>query len=213
MSNNVVRYDVSQNDGTNGQPSALYVLGGEPFANLDVFSNSFYSASGAGTLVLVEGGGQPLPGVRLRDNLFSVAAGKPLLEVGEPEASPDLAVQGNDWWPAGGHFEAAWGSHVLTSLAEARSVAGIELLGGAPVGKEVAPEVCALGQGPTTYPQARGELRAYELRPGAPLIDAGLNLHSAFGTEVGLHDFGGEPTPQGSGYDIGADERQPGDVC
>jgi hypothetical protein len=213
MHDNVVRYNVSQNDGTNGQPSGLYVLGGEPFSNLEVFSNSFYSGTGAGTLVLLEGGGASIPGLHLRDNLLSVAAGKPLLELPDPEDASGLAIQGNDWWPTEGHFEALWGTHVVTSLAEARTVAGIESVGGKPVGQNVAPEVCALGQGPTMYPQPPGELRAYELRVGSPLVDAGLNLSSLFGTEVGSTDFGVDPVPQGSGFDIGADERRSGEGC
>jgi hypothetical protein len=63
------------------------------------------------------------------------------------------------------------------------------------------------------YPQPPGELRAYELRVGSPLVDAGLNLSSLFGTEVGSTDFGADPVPQGSGFDIGADERRSGDGC
>lgn len=213
MHDNVVRYNVSQNDGTNGQPSGLYVLGGEPFKNLDVFNNSFYSAAGAGTLVLLEGGGEDVAQVHLRNNLLAVGAGKPLLELPDPSHAPGLAIQGNDWWPTEGHFEVTWATRQLTSLAELRAVTGAETRAGVAVGKSAAPEVCALGQGGTIYPRAPGELKAYEPRTGSPLIDAGLNLASSFGTPVGSHDFGGDPIPQGSGFDIGAEERQPGEAC
>jgi hypothetical protein len=213
MHDNVVRYNVSQNDGTNGQPSGLYVLGGAPFSSLEVFSNSFYSGTGAGTLVLLEGGGASIPGVHLRDNLLSVAAAKPLLELPDPEDASGLAIQGNDWWPAEGHFEALWGTRVVTSLAEARTLAGIESVSGRAVGQDLAPEVCALGGGATMYPSPPGDLKAYEPRAGSSLVDAGLDLASLFGTEVGAHDFGGDPVPRGAGFDIGADERQPGEGC
>ena len=89
----------------------------------------------------------------------------------------------------------------------------METLNGAPVGQSAAPEVCALGQGGTIYPLAPGRLNAYEPRAGSPLIDSGLNLADSFGTEVGSHDFGGDPIPQGAGFDIGADERVPGEGC
>jgi hypothetical protein len=87
MHDNVMRYNVSQNDGTNGQPSGLYVLGGQPFSNLEVFNNSLYSAAGAGALILLEAGERMLSQLHLRNNLLAVGAGKPLLEVGEPKGT------------------------------------------------------------------------------------------------------------------------------
>jgi Right handed beta helix region len=213
MHNNVVRYNISQNDGTNGQPSGLYVLGGQPFSTLDVFNNSFYSTTGAGTLVLLQAGELAMPEVHLRNNLLAVSASKPLLEVPEPETTPGLAIQGNDWWPTDGHFEVTWGTRQITSLAELRTATGAETLKGAPVGQSGAPEVCALGQGGTIYPRAPAELRAYELRAGSPLTNAGLDLKSSFGTEVGSLDFAGDPSSQGGKFDIGADEHHAGDTC
>jgi hypothetical protein len=213
MHNVVVRYDVSQNDGTNGQPSALYLLGGEPFANLDVFNNSFYSSAGAGALTLVAAGEQPIPQVHVRNNLLATGASKPLLEVPEPENAPGLAIQGNDWWPTAGRFEVTWGARQLTSLAELRAATGAETLAGNPTGRSSAPEVCALGQGGASDPRAPAELRAYELRSGSPLIGAGLDLGSAFATEVGTQDFAGDPNSTGGVFDIGADQHRAGEAC
>jgi hypothetical protein len=213
MRNNVVRYNVSQNDGTNGQPSGLYVLGGQPFSTLDVYNNSFYSTAGAGTLVLLQAGERAMPEVRLRNNLLAVSASKALLEVPEPENSSGLALQGNDWWPTDAHFEVTWGKRQITSLAELRSATGAETLSGSPVGQNSAPEVCAIGQAKTIYPLAPAELRAYELRTGSPLINSGLDLKGSFGTEVGSFDFAGDPSSQGGKFDVGADEHHAGDAC
>jgi hypothetical protein len=212
MHNNVVRYNVSQNDGTTGQPNALEVLGGEPFSNLEVFNNSFYSAAGGGPLLFIGGEGHRFSQLHLRNNLLAVGAGKPLLELPDPADASGLAIQGNDW-SAEGHFEVLWAGRRVASLAELRAATGVETLNGAPVGQSAAPEVCALGQGGAMYPLSPGQLAAYELRAGSPLIDTGLNLASSFGTEVGSRDFGADPIPQGSGFDIGADERVPGEGC
>jgi hypothetical protein len=211
--NDVVRYDVSQNDGTNGQPSGLYLLGGEPFEGLEVFNNSFYSQAGAGPLVLLEGEGQLFPGVHLRNNLLAVAAGKPLLELPDPEHATGIAIQGNDWWPGEGRFDVLWGSRSLASLAEVRAGTGMESVAGQPLGLSAAPEVCALGHGATMYPESPQSLTAYELRSGSPLIGAGLDLAKLFGTEVGAHDFGGDPVARESSFDVGADERRTSEVC
>lgn len=213
MHENVVRYDVSQNDGTNGQPSGLYVLGGEPFSGLEVFNNSFYSAAGPGPVVLLEGGGHRFSSLHLRNNLLASGTGKPLLEFFEPSEAAGLAIQGNDWWPGEGAFHVEWGKSSFGSLAEFRERTGMERLGHAPVGQSSPPEVCALGQGATLFPLEPGQLRAYELRSGSPLIDAGLDLAGLFGTDVGTRDFGGDRTPRGAGLDIGADERQPAEGC
>jgi hypothetical protein len=75
------------------------------------------------------------------------------------------------------------------------------------------PESCALGQGATVYPLAPGELRAYELRAGSPLIDAGIDLKGSFGTEVPSTDFASDPNSQSGKFDIGADEHHAGDAC
>ena len=213
MHNDVVRYDVSENDGTNGQPSGLYVLGGESFSNPQIFNNSFYSAAGAGPLVLLEAGEGTIAQLRLSNNLLAAGAGKPLLEVPEPGAMPGLAIQGNDWWPGGGPFDMRWGTRALSSLPEARSVTGIETVQGQPVGLSAVPEVCALGGGGTVFPRPPGELRAYELRPTSLLIGAGLNLAGLFGTQVGPHDFGGDPVAPEGRFDVGADEHQRGEGC
>jgi hypothetical protein len=96
MHNNVVRYNVSQNDGTTGQPNALEVLGGEPFSNLEVFNNSFYSAAGGGPLVFIGGEGHRFSQLHLRNNLLAVGAGKPLLEFPDPADASGLATQGRN---------------------------------------------------------------------------------------------------------------------
>jgi hypothetical protein len=213
MHDNVVRYNVSQNDGTNGQPSGFYLLGGEPLEHVEVFNNTFYSSAGAGPLALVEAGEHPYAEVHLRNNLLAESGAKPLLEVAEPAAASGLAVQGNDWWAASGAFDVQWGTSTFKSLAELRAGTGAETLAGTPVGASAAPEVCALGGGGTIYPLAPGELRAYELKPGSPLIGAGLDLAALFGTEVGHNDFGGDPPSRSGAFDIGADEHMAADAC
>jgi Right handed beta helix region len=213
MHDDVVRYDVSQNDGANGQPSALYMLGGERLQRIDVFNNSFYSSAGAGPLVLLEGEGKPFSDLHVRDNLLAAGPGKSLLDLTDPPDAAALAVQGNDWWPTSGPFSVLWGARMFSSLGELRTATGAETLNGKPVGLSAAPETCALGGGETTFPRAPGELRAYELRASSPLLGAGLDLHALFGTEVGANDFGGDPSARAGAFDVGADERQATDTC
>lgn len=205
---NVVRYNVSQNDGGNGQPSGLFVQGGAPLAGLDVFNNSFYSRAGRGPLIRVDGNFRFYSGLALRNNLLAASAGQPLLDVPDPFDARGLAVQGNDWWVGGSRFLARWGTRRLHGLTELRQRTGLETLHRRPVGLSVDPQVCALGEGGTEYPAAPARLTAYALRLGSPLFGAGLHLASLFRTDVGTHDFQGNPHFPGSRVDVGADAWQ-----
>jgi hypothetical protein len=55
-------------------------------------------------------------------------------------------------------------------------------------------------------PELLVTLDAYQLAPGSPAIDAGLDPLS-FVSDPGDTDFFGTELPQGVGYDIGAHER------
>jgi hypothetical protein len=51
-----------------------------------------------------------------------------------------------------------------------------------------------------------GSTQVHMLKPGSPAIDG------VSGSDAPATDQRGKPRPQGSGYDIGAVERQPGDI-
>jgi hypothetical protein len=214
MHNDLVRFNISENDGSSRvtQPSGVYIYGGERFTGLDLVSNTAYSAAGAGPLVMIDEAHVPFAHVHVRNNVFVAGAGKPLLRV-FPAGSVDLALQGNDWWAEGGSFRVDWVRARFSTLAAWRAATGVETLAGRPVGLSADPMLCALGQGGTVFPRAPRTLTTYRVRAGSPLLDAGLDLPRLFGTRVGPFDFASRRVTYGRGYDIGAYERQPGEGC
>jgi hypothetical protein len=213
MANNIVRYNVSQNDGSSGQPSGLYLLGGEPLSGVDIFNNTVVSGAGTGPLAVVDPGGSTLAHVHVRNNLFVTTAPKVLLQVTNPTMTSDLALQGNDWWSEMAPWSVQWDSQTYVSLSSWSAATGAEQLSGTPIGLNANPLVCSLGGGSIEWPNPPAALDAYDLQAGSPLIDSGLNLLKQFGIDPGQVDFAGSPVVYGAGYDIGVSERQPGESC
>jgi hypothetical protein len=96
MHNDVIRSNISRNDGSSGQPS-FWVYGGELMTGLEIADNRVVSAAGDGPLVEIIGcllcdrgwrawyvadlsSGQPYTEVRLSGNTFMAGAGKTPLE-------------------------------------------------------------------------------------------------------------------------------------
>jgi hypothetical protein len=116
MSNDVVRSNVSQDDGSSGQAS-LYVDGGEEMTGIQLVSNRVSSRSGRGPLVEVTGclhcwgptwvddrrHGRAYTDVLFRGNTFVSRGGKPLLVV-QPGSGLKLTLLGNSWRAIGGRF-------------------------------------------------------------------------------------------------------------
>jgi hypothetical protein len=216
--NDVVRFNISQNDGSSGrpssrgQPSALYVFGAAPAKNIVAYHNTFFSVRGTGALVEVDPNQNGLDGVTLRDNLLAAGGEKPLLRVREPAEVHGLVVQGNAWWSSGG-FRARWGRTDLRSLAALRARTGLEELHGRPTGVYADPMVCALGAGSTESPAAPAALRAYRPLAGSPLLGVALDLRANFGVRIGTHDFAGHVFAGKFDPDVGAERLQMPTAC
>jgi hypothetical protein len=197
--NDVIRYDVSQNDGRSGQASSVYVGGGQPVNNVEIYNNSFYSATRGEALVVLDGDGSPTAGIHARNNLLVAGGHEPLLYVDTAEAS-GLEIQGNDWWSASGRFLVKWGALRFRSLGVWRALTGVERLGSRPVGLSADPQACRIGDGATMFPRPPAALRAYRLRRSSPLLAAALDLRQ-FGIRAGTAGFEGRTR---GAHDIGA---------
>jgi Right handed beta helix region len=210
--NDVIRRDVSAQDGSSGQPSGIYVGGGEPLHGVDVVANTIYSSAGKGPLIQLDGAGSIDRSVRMYDNLFVAGARKALLDADTVD-SVGTVIEGNDWWSRSGRFRVLWGGMRFDSLGSWRAATGVETNHGRPIGLSADPHVCALGAAPTLFPEGPGTLSAYRLRADSPLIGAGLDTRRRFGVSGGAYDFSGGAARYRNRSDIGAEERQPGERC
>jgi hypothetical protein len=198
--NNTVRYCISENDSTGtNQYGCLEIFcpdGPVALANCQIYNNTFFNKFDTAVNIL----GTNLNSVFLRNNIFVVTNGKPLV-VGSVSTNQAL-FQNNDYWPSGG----AWSVAGYNSLAAWRN-AGQEKVNGTNCGFNIDPKLKSPGGGGTignTY--ALTNLVAYQLQTNSPMIDAGLNVAALFGVNSGWTDFYGISIPQNTSYDVGASE-------
>ena len=209
FTNNIVRYNVSQNDGRkNYRYGGLHIFGA--IYNTELYNNTIFMGPGtdvqpaAASLYAWSGSN-----VHFRNNIFVTTSGTRLINNETPTGS-GLKFQGNNYWPSGGSFQISWGNATYTSLSSFRSGATQEQNGGTNTGFNVDPKLFNAGNGGTigfdNIDALGAQLTAYQLKSDSPMINAGLNLSSQFSVNPGSRDFSGIGTPQGSGYDIGAYE-------
>jgi hypothetical protein len=211
---NVVRYNISQNDGRKNSYAAIEVWGRT--IDADVYNNTVFmspSAGGTPSAVRVWNAGIPgrrVTGLRIRNNLLITTGGLRLINVSTTQASvADVRFEGNNYYASGGAMRLVWGASTYSSLAAWRS-SGEEVIAGAASGFSLNPQLNAAGGGGTLDDADRLEmLDAYQLHDGSPMIDRGIDMAARFGISTGTSDFYGARLPSGAGYDIGAHERTP----
>jgi hypothetical protein len=203
VADNVVRFNVSENDGRKNGYAGIYVSSQEkPVERLQVYHNTvFVGPAGDGA--------KPKPlflhkskDCRVHNNLFIAGGGVPLADIGPDQ--PGLCIQGNHYWAAGGAFLVRHGDSDYRSLADWRKV-GVEQLNGKGVGSAGDPGLT--GYGPGGIPTDAGKrtaLSRYQLRPGSPLAGAGMDLRGQFRIDPGGRDFWGNPLPKGQPAAAGA---------
>ena len=206
---NVVRYNISQNDGRANSYGAIEIWG--RVTGAEIYNNTIFvtpAPSGSPRAVRIWNAGvtdRYVSAVHLRNNIL-LASGVPLVEATTTAlaGAADLRFENNDYF--GGAPLAIRGGAQYSSLASWRAT-GQETLPGVPMGLSVDPRLVAAGAGPTLGDaDALTSLDAYRLSSGSPMIDAGLDLAARYGIDAGATDFYGTPLFAGGGYDIGATE-------
>jgi hypothetical protein len=204
---NIVRYNISQNDGrSNNIPAAAFTIGGAS-SGAQVYNNTFYispTSSGAKPPVVKVING--LATLGFRNNIVIATGGSDLVRA-ESGATGVSTFQGNNYWTYGGAFNINWGGTNYSSLSAWRAT-GQEKNGANNTGLNVDPRLWDAGNGGTIgNANNLGNLNAYRLQSGSPMINAGLNLTtSPWSLSVGSRDFYGASIPFGGSYDIGAHE-------
>lgn len=205
---NVVRYNVSQNDGRKNSYGAITVwTNGSIFSNCEIYGNTIYLAPSAAGSPRAIRFNSTSTGFHFRNNLILATGGLRLVEV--PAGQTDVQFQGNDYYTYGGAFSISWNGTNYTSLSAFATATGQEKVAGTLVGKNVDPLLSNPGGGPTIgFPDLLETLTAYRLQSGSPVIDAGVNLMSLYGLSPGARDYYGNAVPQGAAFDIGAHESE-----
>ena len=207
LAHNVIRYNISENDGRKHRYGGIHIgTSGGVVEGIEVYNNTVFMTAGDGaqTRDIWVGGSEPNKQIKFWNNELISDGGPPLVEV---EPRQDVSFQGNAYWATAGKFVVVDGGATYASLDQWRAAAGQERLRNEATGIALDPRLTAMNSGETmSGTRPLSDLIAYRLLPDSPLIDAGLDLATEFGIEVGQRDFWGTPIPQGRGFDIGAYE-------
>jgi hypothetical protein len=199
-SNNVVRYNISENDCRKRAYGGIdFYNGGPGLQNCEVYNNTVL-LSPPGFSVPAVNVYSPTTNVHIRNNILVTTGGLPLVIVNAGQSG--LVFDHNDYWSSGTAFSIVDTGVNYSSLSAWRSATGQE----PSVGLSVDPLLTSPGNGGTVgNADNLVSLSAYKLQSSSPMINAALNLNAS-GVSMGSVDFYGVTTPQGTAYDIGANE-------
>lgn len=210
MKNNVMRYNVSQNDCRDDYNGAINFWNGNGAQGIEGFvilNNTIFLSPGkqpAAALNFLSG----TKGVKIMNNLFVTTEGLPVVDV--VSGQEGLEMIGNAYWSSGAPLAFVWGGATHGDLEGFRGASGQEQLRFSPTGLVADPGLAAPGGGGIIgEPGKLGELSAYQLGPASPLIDTGV-MPDALEIDPGGSDFYGTSLYQGKGFDVGAHERAEG---
>lgn len=207
--NNVVRFNISQNDGRKGNYPASGVFVGGNVRNLQVYHNTIFTSDVSNRTVpaiKVEGGSN----LAFYNNILQTTGGERLLSVAS--GLTGVSFIGNDYWSTGGTFSVSWNGTNYTSLnAWLTAVTGQERVNNVIVGMNVDPKLVGAGLGPTLNDaNLLSTLVAYQLQPASPLVSGGVNLTlSPFLLNIGGQDFYALPITTANAQFVGVTSAVP----
>lgn len=191
--NNVVRYNILENDGQGIQFAGIAIYGAGWMSNTAVYNNIIYNENGRHAVY-----GTAPDSFIFWNNIFVMRGkGKFVDETG------DAVFVGNAYW----NYDGTGNWDGFASIDEWRKAKHQEILDGKPVGLVVDPKLTAAGKGEKlTDPTELRELFAYMLLPGSPMAKAGVTPKVPFTLPAVTRDFYGNPLPDGTAQSLGVHE-------
>lgn len=190
FANNVVRYNVSQDDGLLAHNAGIYVwVGGSGMKSTVVYNNTIFNTKGS---AVAFGSTQQYAAERPKFEFYNnIFVSRMAQIVGGADRGK---FAGNLYWSMGERGFLVDGYKDFSAWARAT---GQEMDKGELVGQFADPLLRKDGTGLLTNPADLGKLHEYQLLPGSPAVNKGIDLRARFGLAPGTRDFFG--TPVGTG--------------
>ena len=196
---NVVRYNISQDDGLTNHNAGIYVwVGDVGMEDSEIYNNTIFNSKGAAVAFGVPSYYKgELPRMTFRNNIF--VSGEAQIEGGS-----DIGrFEGNIYWAMG---DGGFLVDGYSDFAKWVAATGQEIIGDMVVGRYVDPQLRKDEPGLVTDPAKLASLTSYQLQANSPAIDTGLDLKARFGLDPGATDFYGNRLPKNGKFDVGAHE-------
>ncbi len=212
---NVIRYNVSHNDGLRNSYAGIYLYG--KIKDLTIYNNTVISneliKEDSLALKIVNYGVESLSadGILVCNNHFE-SERSALIEVAEQQlVYPDsIRFIRNNYYSGNDPPEIRWGNQLYVNLQQWRIATGQEEFEFQSMEQNVDPQLIGTNDNFISGTQLVGEISNRQYLPASSrLIDQGVNLSELFDIDPGRYDFYGTPIPQGNQYDIGAYEWKP----
>jgi len=208
-SNNIVRYNISENDGrTNSGGITLFkgpnsTMNGCKIYHNTIFTSASNSNSGVGALTIINWD-LGITGIEVYNNIFQTTGGATLVDV---PVGYDASFAGNLYWSTGSAFKIMYHGTNNSSVNAWRTASGKEQVGSLATGITADPLLLNAGSGGIVWPAPTCSLNAYMTLPASPTINAALNLSSLFAINTGTLDFFNFTLPASGLRDVGAYEN------
>lgn len=193
-SNNILRYNISQNDNTNNNNTVYGGISMGPNCNNNLFyNNTIWSVKGSA--VFVTGGS----GNKFYNNIFESQGTAPGIV-----STRGSFFLSNNYYNAAG-FRVKYAGTTYTTLTAFRNT-GNEKYNAISYGYSVNPQLSSPGTAGSINTGNPNAITNYIPNAGSPMINTAFNL-TTLGLNVGTKDFRKSSIPYGGRYDIGACER------
>lgn len=213
MYDNVIRYNISENDGIKNNYGGITLWVSETNNNggnnnLMVYNNTLFtnnntSPTGRGVVVW----SQYHNNIRFYNNIIYATNGSPLIDASFN--SIDVLFLNNSYYDGndGQEYLWIWGADTYSTLQAFRDSTGQEIYNNNDVGVDTDPFLSDPGNGGIIgNPEQLADLAAYQLLQASPLINQGFDLETLFSINTGYYDFYGINIPVSFMYDVGAHE-------
>lgn len=212
--NNTVRYCISANDArTNNSAITLFTAPNTTWNGLKMYNNTIYVTPSSKNKYSTFGAfqmtdyGTNMSGVLCYNNIFYTTGGLPLITVPTTFVAQTPKFIGNLYYTNSEPFSMTYGNK-FTSLADFRNAGTYcEKNGNNNTGLNLDPQLININKSLlTVFPKPNDSLDAFRFSQMSPCRNAGLDLKTLFGIDIGQRDFWGNPLKNENNYDIGAYE-------
>jgi hypothetical protein len=204
-SNNIVRYNISENDGrTNGGGFTLFNGPGSSMSGLKIYNNTVHQSpsptnANVGAFTIIDWA-KNISGVEVYNNIFQTTGGASLVDV---PVGYSAFFAGNLYWSSGAAFKIKYQGTTYGSITAWQNATNNEKINSLATGVVSNPNFNASGNATVMYPNQTYQLNAYKLQSGSPAIHTGINL-AIYSINPGTRDFFGNPVSPSAVSNIGA---------